>query len=122
MTTSPAGKRAALHARKLKRLSQTAASAYRYTSWSGGFDGHTSSARSTQAPDLEAGPGRSAAVAAGCRYEVRNPRGIVSTILRACGVDVALGIDQAARPLKPSPPSSAAHSQREAHDLRHSSS
>lgn len=40
--------------------------------------------------------GRNAALAAGCRYEVRSPRGIVSTILRVCGVDVVLGIDPAA--------------------------
>jgi anti-anti-sigma regulatory factor len=39
--------------------------------------------------------GRNTAVAAGCCYEVRNPRGMVSTILWACGVDVALGTDPA---------------------------
>jgi len=39
--------------------------------------------------------GRNAAVSGGCRYEVRNPRGMVSTILWACGVDVALGTDPA---------------------------
>jgi anti-anti-sigma factor len=42
--------------------------------------------------------GYNAALAAGCRYEVRNPHGIVSTILRACGIDLALGIDVAAPP------------------------
>lgn len=39
--------------------------------------------------------GRNTAVAAGCRDEVRNPHGMVSTILWACGVDVALGTDPA---------------------------
>jgi anti-anti-sigma factor len=39
--------------------------------------------------------GRNAAQAAGCRYEARNPRGFVSTILWACGVDVVLGTDPA---------------------------
>jgi anti-anti-sigma regulatory factor len=37
--------------------------------------------------------GRNAALAAGCRYGVRNPRGMVSSILWACGVDVVSGID-----------------------------
>ena len=42
--------------------------------------------------------GRNAAVAAGCRYELQNPHGIVSTILRISGVDLVLGIDTAASP------------------------
>jgi anti-sigma B factor antagonist len=42
--------------------------------------------------------GYNAALAAGCRYELRNPHGIVSTMLRACGIDMMLGIDVAARP------------------------
>jgi anti-anti-sigma factor len=42
--------------------------------------------------------GYNAALAAGCRYEVRSPHGIVSMILRICGVDVVLGIDVAAPP------------------------
>jgi anti-anti-sigma factor len=40
--------------------------------------------------------GYNAALAAGCRYEVRSPRATVSTILRVCGVDVLLRIDAAA--------------------------
>jgi anti-anti-sigma factor len=42
--------------------------------------------------------GYNAALVAGCRYEVRNPHGIVSTILRICGIDVALGIEPTASP------------------------
>jgi anti-anti-sigma factor len=38
--------------------------------------------------------GRNAAQAAGSRYEVRNPRGFVSTILWACGVDMVSDGDQ----------------------------
>jgi anti-anti-sigma factor len=43
--------------------------------------------------------GRNAALVAGCRYELRNPHGIVSTILRVCGLDVMLGIEPAAPPV-----------------------
>jgi anti-sigma B factor antagonist len=42
--------------------------------------------------------GYDAALVAGCRYEVCNPHGIVSTILHVCGTDAALGIDVAAPP------------------------
>ena len=37
--------------------------------------------------------GRNAALAAGCRYGVRNPRGFVNTVLWAFGVDELLGTD-----------------------------
>ena len=42
--------------------------------------------------------GYNAALAAGCRYEVRNPHGIVSTILRICGVDQLFPIEPTASP------------------------
>jgi anti-anti-sigma factor len=42
--------------------------------------------------------GYNAALAAGCRYEVRNPHGIVGTILRICGVDEVLPIDPTTPP------------------------
>jgi anti-anti-sigma factor len=42
--------------------------------------------------------GYNAALAAGCRYEVRNPHGIVSTILRICGVDQLFPIEPTAPP------------------------
>jgi anti-sigma B factor antagonist len=42
--------------------------------------------------------GYNAALVTGCRYELRNPHGVVSTILRACGIDVVLAIDLAAPP------------------------